>query len=490
MTIPQKSIYFSQFDGGMVSDPRNPGKNVCRTCQNFNNYTNPYKLTPYVDGVSGNTVQTTNPITNFQYVGTTLYGMGVNGGGGLQIYSQTSFSSATWSVFDDVGGSVMTDADMPFFTYYATTGKLYGVRGGTYIWSLLLSGPTGNTSAQALTYTTVSNGIVHSVDDILYFGYDNFIASNNNDSWNTTALTLPAQWQVTSICEYGNYLAIGCQPLNGTQSIVYLWDRVSTSWNVSIPWYEGNLSVLEVIEGYLVGVSFEGTTGSYTVNNRMIGRYYDNTLGAVLFQQLVGASQVPTGATGLYKAKGHNKIYFPASVPIGTTPYWGIWSVNRNSSGAPFAFVLNRLPIQPWVTDLALYGLIELGDYLFFSYATNSTFYMDKTNSTATYSTVSIFETTINPNMPEGDRPQLKKLLSAGCLYEALPSGAQVVLKYRVNGGSWVTVFTETTTGQVRTEPVPISGGDGAEFEFHVESTGGAEITGVVYKYELIPSNN
>ncbi len=264
---------------------------------------------------------------------------------------------------------------------------------------------------------------------------------------------------------------------------------MSTTWNVSIPWYEGNLSVLETLEGYLIGVSFEGTTGNYTVNSRMIGRYYDNTLGAVLFSQLTGASQVPTGQAALYKTKGHNKILFPASAPIGTSPYWGVWSINKNSSGAPFAFVLNRLPIQPFASAITLYGLIELGDYLIFSYGDNSTNYMDFTAGTASYTTASIFETTINPNMPEGDRGQLKKLLSFGATYEALPSGAQVIGKWRVNGGSWNPAFTETTLNQVRTEPIAIAGGDGTEFEFHLESTGGAEITGLLYKYEVIPTN-
>ncbi|GAH30408.1 unnamed protein product, partial [marine sediment metagenome] len=68
---------------------------------------------------------------------------------------------------------------------------------------------------------------------------------------------------ITSICEFGNYLAIGAAPLSGLGgSVVYLWDRDSSLTTLSeiIDFGEGNLRVLEEIDGVLIGISSVGGT--------------------------------------------------------------------------------------------------------------------------------------------------------------------------------------------------------------------------------------
>jgi hypothetical protein len=90
--------------------------------------------------------------------------------------------------------------------------------------------------------------------------------------------------------------------------------------------------------------------------------------------------------------------------------------------------------------------------------------------------------------MPEDDMDRKKQLVFGGLSYEPLPSGAQVVLKYRVDGGAWQTLFTETTTGKTVTEKI-VSGLIGRNLEFRDESTGGVVITGLRYRYDTLQSN-
>lgn len=497
-SIPNmQTIIVNQFDGGMVSDPRDPRGNVARIIQHFDIYTNKHKLTPYPSAENGDSGSASNLIQNFAYDGTTLFGAGTGifGASSVGIFTRTNFSDATWTALINNAGSARNDADVPLFVYYKKTAKLYGVRGNQYVWTVTPSGPSANNAEYDLTaYTTVSNGIVHSKDDILYFGYDNKIAKNDNGSWTAPALTLPSNYTITSICEFGNYLAIGCKDKSGLKSRVFLWDRNTSlpTLDESIDWQEGSLAVLEELEGNLIGVSFEGTTGAYNFNARMTCRYYSGSGGAVKFAETLGHNISPTVQGPLFKAKGHNRILFPASAPIGTTAYYGIWSIGRNSQGVPFSLTLNRLLSQT-VTTLSLYGLIELGDYLFVGYESSSAGLMDKTDNTQVYTQTSVYESTINPNMPPKDRITQKKLIYVGATYEALPSGGQVVVKYRVEGGSWNTIFTETTVGQVRTDPMPRASAaqftDGIEYEFRIESTGGAEVTSLFYQYQIITTD-
>ncbi len=65
--------------------------------------------------------------------------------------------------------------------------------------------------------------------------------------------------------------------------------------------------------------------------------------------------------------------------------------------------------------------------------------------------------------------------------FGALPSGGQVVLKYRVDENtSWIIVKTYTTTNGLRLDANAdeFTTKDGKEWHLRIESTGGAVITG------------
>jgi hypothetical protein len=62
-----------------------------------------------------------------------------------------------------------------------------------------------------------------------------------------------------------------------------------------------------------------------------------------------------------------------------------------------------------------------------------------------------------------------------------------------VDGGSWRTIMTVTASGTTVGEAMCEADGNnftaGREYEFDVESTGGAEFTALEYGYEILTTN-
>lgn len=499
-----RTLAFNQFDGGMTSDPRNPAENACRVSKHFDNFTYPHKLSPYRSSESGDSAAATSQKQNFGigYTGSVykLYSLGVKSGAGtaeilmklLSTGGSGDLGDAAWSTpSNNQAASGATNFNL--FIFYKMTGLFYGASGGTTIWTF---DPTGvaafSASSHSLTYTNIAQGLVHSKDDILYVPYDNKIASNNAGSWTDAAITLPTSLYITSICEYGNYLAIACAPLSGFgKSRVYLWDRNSslTTLSETIDWGEGILQVLEEIEGYLVGISIKSTNA---FPERWVFKYYNSTVGAIKFQELIASSV--SNALLLAKQKLENRIYFMGTIIINGVTHEGVWTIGRNSISRPFAITLDRKPNNDTATtNGGMRNFFVVGDFMFQSYVDNGNYGLSKTDDVANYTATSIYETTINPEQPEryrasaGIRSVKKQILAALIATEALPSGAQVVVKYKVDGGSWTNYLTHSGTGQVATEMSAI-GDTGREFEFQFNSTGGAEIT--EFKYKLEPNES
>jgi hypothetical protein len=219
-------------------------------------------------------------------------------------------------------------------------------------------------------------------------------------------------------------------------------------------------------------------------------KYYSGTAVDTI-QEFICTSATFFGSGQVF----NNLLYFLAEITIDGTVLNGLWKIYKNPSGklAVSFDILPRNNVS--IAGNNLNGFYRYGDYIFICYGdpTNSgapTVW--RTDSQANYTATSLFTTAINQGMDGslvGDRSQLKTLLSAGLTYSPLPSGASVTFSYRIDGGAWVLIFTETTTGKVRTEPINISGAQGTEIEFEGTSTGGGEITGLMYKYVIIPSN-
>ena len=109
------------------------------------------------------------------------------------------------------------------------------------------------------------------------------------------------------------------------------------------------------------------------------------------------------------------------------------------------------------------------------------------------FQATSSYESLVNPGVPGVDYYAKKQLLSVSAHFMPLVSGT-VVMKYRVDGGDWVTCFTKTAlspdTDRAGYETTIAEGTGqftaGRQYEFRLESTGGAEIIAYTYKYETL----
>lgn len=494
-----------RFNGGMINDPRTESSSSCMVATNFDINTNPSKLLPNRATESGYSGQSTGRLQNFaigyrsagaEYV---LFGLGVVSGQGYAniLYKPLSaLDTDAWST-PAYGASASGSTSFDLFVYYQRTGLIYGAKSGTHIWAFDATAATPFAEThRALSYTTIAQGLVHSKDDILYIPYDNKIIANNNGTWTPgdIALELPAYLKINSISEYGNYLAIACANKNSAgNSRLFLWDRNTsiTTVSESIDLGYGEVKIIEEIDGALIAVSLVGGT-STSVRDRIVFRYLTGNQ-MVKFNEIVssyfGTSYAAQLSKGKFRANG--KLYFMLSMPINGATREGVFSIGRASQSSPFT-VAQELTLNnaTAVTSGVIKNFTIVGDYTFMSYIDNSTYALSKSNDQATYTT-SIYESLINPGMASGDRVNKKQLVGVAVNHDPLTSGQTVVLKYRVdaaNTANWTTIYTSSTVGDARFE-TSLDASEtqftsGTNYEFRLESTGGAVITGISYVYD------
>lgn len=514
----------TRFDGGFVNDPREQGANIASMVTNFDALTDKHRIIPYRDSGSGDDAPTTSRKQNFAIALWTptgnyrIFALGVQSAAltRAEILMKDLTTSGTDDLADNTwitpaanqGGQ--NTVDLTLFVYYRKTGKIYGAHTGTHIWAFTPDGSTAFANTHnALTHTFIGQGLVHSKDDILYIPYHNsagaagaksFIAKNDNGSWTNAALTLPDHLIPISISEYGNYLAIGCAPASGIgNSVVYLWDRDASLATLSegIDWGSGILKVLEEVDGLLLGISIIGglaTSGiasaaSTTFNDRIIFRYLSGEK-AVKLKTLKGStsSQLPVA-----KQKIDNRLYFMMQISLHGATREGVFSIGRSSEDSPISLVHERTPNNDTaLVSGTLYNFFVVGDFMFISYLSSSAYALSKTNDQSSFTATSIYESKI---LNGDDSSITKKLLGVTVMFEPLPAAGQVVLKYKKNedidGSTFTTIYTHTTDDSISHSAINIesSGANLPEFKelvLRIESTGGAVITGIKYRYEAI----
>jgi len=502
-TIEQK---INRFDGGIVNDPRSTSANTALMVTNFDVTTDAHRMIPYRSSEDGDSSSATSQKQNFCLAYWTptsvyrLFALGVVSGSSkaeilmkdLTTGASSDLGDATWATPANNQSTAVADFATSFnlLVYYQNTGKIYGARGGKYIWAFTPDGSTAwDDSERSLTYTNIAQGLVHPKDDILYIPYDNKIAKNNAGSWTNEALVLPAHLYITSIAAFGDYLAIACAPLSGFgDSHVYLWDRDSSlaTLSESINWGTGVLKVLEEVDGYLAGISTDGGT-STVFSDRVIFRYL-NGGRAEKFNEISGGNMV----VNIDKQKINNRLYFLMVMGINGVVREGLWSIGKSSPTAPLALVHERTPNNDTaMTSGALRGFYVLGDFVFISYSSGGGYAVSKTNdSSSAYSHNSIFETKIYDG---GDNTLDKKMHGITVNYEPR-SGGTVSVGYKKDGEtSFTTIFTHTATTTTNSYDATTIESSGAplpeykEIEFQVISTG-VTVTGIFFKSEELAS--
>ena len=509
----QIETIINKFDGGMVNDPRDPATNTCQVVSNFDVLTDVHRMLPYRSSESGDSAPTTSQKQNFLVAlwGPSsvyrLFSLGVvSGTGRAEVLMKDVTTGGSTDLGDGGWGTPANNqsasgaTSFNLFVYYknkTTTGGrnfIFGAKPAVGIWAFTPDDSTAfNESAYALVHTNSAQGLVHSKDDILYIPLDNKIHKKNggttaSDNW-SEALVLPIDLYITSICEYGNYLAIAMAPLNGIgNSRVFIWDRDSslTTLADTIDWGTEKLQVIETVDGVLVGVALSGGN-STRFGDRIVFRYLSGS-NAVKFQEFIAGNTLTN--LPIAKQKANNRLYFMMNVSINGATREGVWSVGRNTPSSPFSIVHERTQNNDTaMVDGVLRNFFLLGDFMFISYQSNAAFALSKTNDTATHTATSIYESKI---FNDGDNSLTKKLIGVTVMTEYLPTAGQVVLKYKLDQETtYTTIFTNTTDNSishsaVNIESTGITLPEYKEISFRIESTGNAVITGFSYKSEVI----
>lgn len=384
--------------------------------------------------------------------------------------------------------------------------------------------PAGATaqSAKALTYTTMGQGFIHPTDKILYIPYQNSTTSQIYsitpdatpfNTFNATALTLPKRYRCYNLCDYGNYLACPGTTAYGAgaeASVVFLWNRVSTSWDEQIKW-GGQLKVLNNLEGTLIGISTSSFNyvGAVADSQSLIIKGFNGGSPFIikeLFAQHLAASSGPTITINNrvnFISKG--RLYFSANIVPNdgvSNSYYGLWSVGRNKLTGEWSVNLERVATDA-NTETGVLAAAMSGDFVSMIHTAAGTLTVTKgsanppTTSSTSYSASSVHESVVNPQMPDEHKVLPKQLSAVSVSTLPLLSGQTVVMKYRVDSvaGTWTTVFTKTSTSpdtNLTNYEAPNAAGvqftKGFNYEFQLISTGGAVITDYSYAYSLIPT--
>lgn len=486
------SIKQNNFSGGISDDPREMNPSKFQISKHFDSFSQPNRLTPYrsleADTNDGSTATGMKQYlvrdTLYHSSSAKLYGLGQTGGGNTKIVYKADATSGNWTLpaSSEGNGAVQYGCLVEYKDY------LWGFQGTTQVfrWGLLSGTPSiTNTQGTVGTITSVAQGVI-AKDDNLYLPYNNKLARvTSGGTVNDAVLTLPTNFKITSIANYGNYLAIGCAPISTFNGVskVFLWNLTSTDVQEAIDWGEGELRILETIEGMLVGVTdryLNNATGAG--RGSMIVQVYSGGVPQVVkevFTQALTGKSIP-----LSKAVKNNRLFWAAKImtnSAGTEYHEGIWSFGRKNAYYPYALNLDIIDENIDTDGIQAFG--TAANYFFISHSGDGG--IDKTNDAATYAFTSIFETQV---YDFGDSSVQKQLLGISLTTTPIPASASVTVKYKVDdASSWTTIGTLSTQGAISRDFVNIesTGADfatGKEYQFRCESTGGAEITGYKIK--------
>lgn len=478
----------NQFFGGIADDIRKASSNEFAISKHFDIFSNPNRLTPNrsLEADTETSVSSTDLkqylVRDFLYASasTKEYGLGQTAGGLTKILQKDVAESGLWTkpASSEGNGAVQNGC---FFEYkdYA-----WGFQGTNQIfkWGLLSGSPsiTNSVATVGATITSVANGII-AADGNGYMAYNNVVVRIATDASTITdsAKTVPTNFKITSLENYGSYMAIGCSPkdsFNGT-SKVFIWNLSSDLFAETIDWGEGDLRVLGVIEGLLVGISdryLNNATGAG--RGSLIIRGYSGGAAQVLkevFTQALVGKTIP-----LSKVVKNDRLFFAAKImtnAAGTEYHEGLWSFGRKNVNYPYALTLDIVCEEADTDGIQAFG--TAGNYFFIAHSGDGS--VSKTNDSAVYTYTSIFETLI-----WGDGVTNRKLQEFILTTAPIPTGGSVTLKIKWDDEtSFTTVGTLNTVGATSRQFLNIES-TGANFpssremQFRLESTGGAEITG------------
>lgn len=491
-------IKIDNFYGGIADDIRKDSVNEFGITKHFDIFSNPKRLTPYrsfeADTNDGSTATGMKQyfVRDFVYASASarLWGLGQTGAGLTKIVYKADATTGNWTLpsSSEGNGAVKNGCFLEFKDY------LWGFQGSTSVFRYgTLSGSPSITNAHATvgaTITSVANGVI-AADGNAYIAYNNVVVRISSDGTTVTdsAKTVPSTYKITSLENFGSYLAIGCSPsssFNG-QSKVFLWNLSSDLFYETIDWGEGDLRVLGNVEGMLVGITDRYLNNSVGAGKgSMVIQAYQGGSAQVLkeiYTQALTGKTIPTT-----KVIKNNRLFWSAKImtnSAGTTYDEGIWSFGRKNGNYPWAVTLDYIDENVDTDGIEAIG--SAANYFFITHSGDGS--IDKTNDAATYAHTSIYESQI---FDFGDPCITKKIEKLSIYTAPLPASSSMTMKIKVDSDtSWTTIGTLSTTGAVSRDfyNIESSGAELPTFKeirVRLESvTGGGEFTG--FKIAAIP---
>lgn len=372
-----------------------------------------------------------NELTAFAKLSTILYAVGYDSSTNHPALFKWNSNNQNWE------GLATSASGASMSGLVAYKGDLYGLYNGTNIFKCTTGG-TLTINHAVLTYTNFSLPIVHKKDNLIYFFTDNIVTSFDGTT-PTTALTLPTNFRITSACEDGDYILIVGTDTDGVGT-AYLWDRDSVLTIIT-----GKMDLgrdVPFLVAHLGGTSFilskreDSTNSAVDDRNAIVIRYRNGDLANILAEYETLTLGVNFAIGGFY----HDVAYFPAYVKLkGDT-------VAKN-----VVFALDHLGNLSVALNMSvntaisnhMKGIFRDGDGFWIAGTGDGSWHI-----TNTYTTASVFETTIMRNENIALNQSLRGAIVTS---EPLPNGANIAVQARINEQStWTTLKTFTTANSMK----------------------------------------
>src|SRR3990167_7234996 len=465
----------NRFDGGIADDPRQPSSNMAALVKHFDIFSNPFQLSPRrsTEADTATSVSSTDleqyRVQDFQLgLDGKLYGLGRAAASAVpKVFSKADPTTGNWTVEATAEGTgalirgCFIEWQSAWWMFSGTTRVSRWTIGSTF----------DNTQGTVGTITSVAQGII-GADNNLYLPYNNKLVKVNSSGTvsDNVAPAIPSDMRITSVARYGTYLAIGCAygtsniTISAGRSQVFIWDMTSSTFSDILDFGEGSLRVLGNIEGFIVGVSDKYLTSTLGLTRgSMVVRMWNGGVPRVV-KEIVSNQTVTADATA-----------FPDTVT----------RFARKNENSNFALAVDYVEEFVDTSNFFINSFGAAGDYWFISHSAESAGKVTKTDDTANFTITSIYDTQI---FNAGDAASFKDLIDATVTTVFMPTAGQVVLRYRTNAQtSYTTIFTNTnnnsishTANNIESSGVALPK-DYKEIQFRVESTGGAEITGLYF---------
>lgn len=493
------TIKLNKWYGGISDDVREQNPDVFAISYHMNIFGSPVKVSPYKSNITNDTVASTSSdmtqfyTRNFAVSQDTgyLYALGrlstASDKGRILVKTDPVGNGTNWAISASssqaTNGVYFRNTFLPYKSY------LYGIKvsgAGTSQKRDLWRYGSLTSGAKALTEpfggadllddggnNDSAQGIIGK-DDCAYLPYANKLAKVDTGGTATAAaLTLPSEYSITSLAKYQNYLAIACKPRqNGITSKVFLWDYVSDDVSEVIDFGEGNLLVLENLDGNLFG--FSNLSSALQIGSRTVIRQYSGGYPNVI-------KELPYSGLLQMKDVSGNKIYIVMS--DGTT--LGVWAFGRRSDKYPYTITFDRL-INGSTTVSNVNAIKFVGDYMFASIGGSGN--IMRTDEQSSYSYTGIIHT---QKFNGGNLQKDKTMRYINLTHVPLPSGASITVKYRKDADtSWTSLMTSSTVGAYFKDATNQENNGNKNFpsfkeiQFRIETTSLAEPIELQMQYE------